>query len=193
MALTQTTTSRTGKHNTYHARFTLLRSWRLEQEYSIYASPHHVMETTYKRELCKLRLWKWKWFHMIKSGRNSYFSASPGPKSIHVFYCKSRYRYRYNRILTLYSKVSLSIFSSSWEKFSNTETALIRWNAWKKPQCLTACDALSLCVLDYSATQFFLQAQSDFLVTTAEQYNLPLCPIAIDQDSLYLISSDCIS
>ena len=118
MALTQTTTSRTGKHNTCHARFTLLRSWRLEQEYSIYASPHHVMETTYKRELCKLRLWKWKWFHMIKSGRNSYFSASPGPKSIHVFYCKSRYRYRYNRILTLYSKVSLSIFSSSWEKFS---------------------------------------------------------------------------
>lgn len=43
------------------------------------------------------------------------------------------------------------MFSSSCEKFSNTETALIRWNAWKRAQCFVAYDALRLYILDYGA------------------------------------------
>jgi len=101
--------------------------------------------------------------------------------------------YKWHRTLTLYSKVSLSMFSSSCEKFSNTDTALIRWNAWKKPQYVVACDALRLHTRHYGAAQFFCRlGHRLFSHNCGEQSSsLPRAPAPTDEAGLSLLPAFC--
>lgn len=85
--------------------------------------------------------------------------------------------YTWHRTLTLYSRVSLSIFSSSCEKFSNTDTALMRWNAWKKPQSCGTRDEIVQLFFFPLPTDLQLSALlawlSNFNTTCGEQEGAP--------------------
>lgn len=65
----------------------------------------------------------------------------------------------------------------------------------ERNQSFAAYDALRLHVLDYSAALFFCSFSDRLFSHNCEQQSnsFPLSPIPIGQDSLYLISSVCVS
>lgn len=84
MALTQTTTSRTEKHNRHYAGYTLLRSRRLKKEYSTYVSPYHLMERAVYKTTLRTSDEKTEKFHITKPRRNSILFSQVNTTEVHL-------------------------------------------------------------------------------------------------------------